>query len=49
MSREKSDERKGWSPPLGVGRSGLAVQWLPGQGVSLVRVARSKMAAISLA
>jgi hypothetical protein len=46
-SREKSDERIGWSPLLGDGWFGLAVRWLPGHGVSLARVARSKMVMIS--
>lgn len=46
-SREKSDERNGWSPLLGGGWFGLAVQWLAGHGVSLARVARSKTVMIS--
>jgi hypothetical protein len=47
VPREVRHERNGWSPLLGGGWFGLAVQWLPGDGVSLARVARSKIVMIS--
>jgi DNA-binding transcriptional ArsR family regulator len=47
VPREVRHERNGWSPLLDGGWFGLAVQWLPGDGVSLARVARSKMVMIS--